>query len=1022
MTKMKMRKKMKRLIQSIIIFTTGIVLQLLVILPAGAYAKSAHTSGEEVYIVVMQQKPAIAYEGGVERLAATQPRRGEKFMANSLSVRNYRSYLKRQHNAVLAAAGIGGERKIHDYSAALNGFAARLSAKEAAAIAQQEGVVRVIKDVLRFKQTDATPRFLSLDTRQGPWRNGVEGEDVVVGVIDTGIWPEHPSFADDGTYADLGMVLDDSVYDSCDFGNSAYNGADAAFECNNKLLGGRQILATYKLVYGLTPEEFDSARDDDGHGTHTASTAAGNVGIEAAVLGIPRGSIAGIAPRARIIAYKGLGAEGGFSSDLAAAIDQAVADGCDVINYSVGGGASLTGADDIAFLFAADAGVFVATSAGNSGPDPATIGGPASVPWITAVGASTHDRAFISEIRLQGPGDPPRGLWGGSISVVKRLKNRNLVDAEGIADVAGDTTGQCLNAFEAGSFDEGDVVLCNQYDFGIARTQRVANVAAGGAGAVIFHNSAIVSVTPTDNHPLPTVHMTNAVGQPLKDYLDAHGGAVKVTLMPSKVRYARQDRRVVSRVMTSFSSRGPNPVAEDIIKPDITAPGFSILAGASPHHVGTAAQDQLFQAIMGTSMSSPQVAGIFALLKQAHPDWSPAMAKSALMTSASSWVLLEDGTPFAGPFDAGAGHVDVSPLDRNSAFSPGLAYDAGLDQYFGFLCGTEPEIFVDPEATCTSLADQGVPLDPSDLNLPSIGIADLAGSQTVVRTVTNVSAEEDSFFAWPLAPEGFRVEVEPELLTIPAGESASVAITITNVDAPIGEWRFGNLRWWSLSQPFGYRIKSPIAVKAALFDAPAEIATSGESGSIDLTLLFGYTGRYAAAGHGLEAATITSDNVSQDPDQSFDPSDGYSNAHRFTLSDAAYLRVAMPPEATEAEADLDIFVMDPEGSLVAASTNGGTAEVVDIAAPADGEWTIFVHGWATPGGDSDYEMHSWVLSAAPGGSLAITAAPSSAVLGDSGTVTAEWEAADIGQWHLGAVSHTGPEGVMGLTLIEVDNR
>jgi subtilisin family serine protease len=1022
MTEMKMRKMMKRLIQSIIIFTTGMILQLLVILPAGAYAKSAHTPGEEVYIVVMQQAPAIAYEGGQDRLAATKPGRGQKFEASAPSVRNYRNYLKREHDAVLEAAGVGGERKIHDYSAALNGFAAVLTAKEAAVIAKQEGVVRVIEDVLRFKQTDTTPRFLGLDTGRGPWLNGVDGEDVVVGVIDTGIWPEHPSFADDGTYPDLGIALDDSVYERCNFGNGDHNPEDAAFKCNNKLLGGRQVLDTYKLIYGLTPEEFDSARDDDGHGTHTASTAAGNAGIEAEVLGIPRGSITGIAPRARIIAYKGLGAEGGFSSDLAAAIDQAVADGCDVINYSVGGGASLTGADDIAFLFAANAGVFVATSAGNSGPDPATIGGPASVPWITAVGASTHNRAFISEIRLKGPGDPPRGIWGGSISVVKPLYNRNLVDAEGIPDLTGDTSGQCLNAFEAGTFNAKDVVLCNQYDFGTARTERVANVAMGGAGAVIFHNSAIVSVTPTDNHPLPTVHMTNPVGQPLKDYLDAHRGRVKVTLKPSRARYARRDQRVVPRVMTSFSSRGPNPAAEDIIKPDITAPGFSILAGASPYHVGTAAQGQLFQAIMGTSMSSPQVAGIFALLKQAHPEWSPAMAKSALMTSASNWVLLEDGTPFAGPFDAGAGHVDVSPLKRNSAFSPGLVFDAGLAQYYGFLCGTEPEIFVDPEATCTTLADQGIPLDPSDLNLPSIGIADLAGSQTVLRTVTNVSGAEDSFFAWPLAPKGFRIEVEPELLTIPAGESATVAITITNQSAPIGEWRFGNLRWWSLSQPFGYRIKSPIAVKAAYFDAPVEIAASGETGSVELPLLFGYTGTYKAAGHGLEPATVITDTVVQDPDQIFDPTDGFSNAHHFTLSGAAYLRVTMPPEATESGADLDIFVMDPDGNLVAASTNVATDEAVDIAAPADGEWTVFVHGWATPEGDSDYELFSWVLSTAPGGNLTITAAPSSAVLGESGTVVAEWEAAAKGEWHLGAVSHTGPEGVIGLTLVEVDNR
>ena len=385
---------MKRLIQRLLIFSTGCTLILTLMLPGGVLAKSANAlskkSGTDVYIVVMAQDPAIAYEGGQARMMATKPQAGERFQAQASAVKSYRRFLESEHDAALTAAGVGRDRKIYDYSAALNGFAATMTAQEAARMVQQEGVTRVIKDVMRFKQTDATPRFLGLSTRKGPWLNGVDGEGVIVGVIDTGIWPEHPSFADDDTYDDLGVVLADTdaegnVFDPCNFGNEEFNSNDAPFECNNKLLGARQMLSTYKLVYDLNPDEFDSARDDDGHGTHTASTAAGNGGIEAEVLGIPRGSISGVAPRARIIAYKGLGEEGGFSSDLAAAIDQAVADGCDVINYSVGGGASLTGADDLAFLFAALNNVFVATSAGNSGPDPATIGGPASVPWLSLI-------------------------------------------------------------------------------------------------------------------------------------------------------------------------------------------------------------------------------------------------------------------------------------------------------------------------------------------------------------------------------------------------------------------------------------------------------------------------------------------------------------------------------------------------------------------------------------------------------------------------------------------------------------
>jgi hypothetical protein len=185
---------------------------------------------------------------------------------------------------------------------------------------------------------------------------------------------------------------------------------------------------------------------------------------------------------------------------------------------------------------------------------------------------------------------------------------------------------------------------------------------------------------------------------------------------------------------------------------------------------------------------------------------------------------------------------------------------------------------------------------------------------------------------------------------------------------------------------------------------------------------FGYTGSYSAAAHGLVPATVTSDNVLQDPDQNFDPNDGYSNLHQFNLSGVAYFRIAMPPEATEADADLDIFVFNPSGQLVASSTAGGTNELVNITLPADGTWSVFVHGWAAPGGDSDYDLFSWIISATPGGNLSIDSAPAAATIGAVETVNLSWTGATAGQWHLGAVSHTGDIGLMGLTLVEVDNR
>ena len=230
----------------------------------------------------------------------------------------------------------------------------------------------------------------------------------------------------------------------------------------------------------------------------------------------------------------------------------------------------------------------------------------------------------------------------------------------------------------------------------------------------------------------------------------------------------------------------------------------------------------------------------------------------------------------------------------------------------------------------------------------------------------------------------------------------------------------GSLTWHEKNGE--YEVHSPIAVRGSLFYAPAQIEGTGESGSASLDVSFGYTGSYAAAAHGLEPAVVTSDNVLQDPNQSFDPTDGYSNAHTFSLSGEALFRIAIPPEATEPNADLDIFVYDPNGNLAASSTSGGTNELIDIVLPMDGTWTVWVHGWSAPGGDSDYDMYTWAISATPGGNMTIDSAPASATKGMQGTVDVSWTGATAGQWHLGAVSHSGDVGLMGLTLVDVDNR
>lgn len=950
------------------------------------------------YIVVMANDPIIAYEGNIRGYPATKPGKGEKINPNSAKVKKYEKFLEKNHDNSLSAAGVSSNAKVNEYTFGLNGYSAVLTEAEARAIKAQPGVTLVLEDELLQPTTDDTPGFLGLTGPAGAYATGYTGENVVVGIIDTGIWPEHPSFADDGSYAPLpgyaGLP--------CEFGNTAHNPNDVPFTCNNKLLGARQMLATYRFYLGAEPDEFDSARDDGGHGTHTASTAAGNAGVDAYVLGEYRGTVSGIAPRARIIAYKGLGNLGGFGSDLAAAIDQAVADGVDVINYSIGSGSYAIGPDDIAFLFAADAGVFVATSNGNNGPGAATTGSPASVPWLTSVGASTHPRYFQGTVST-GDGEEYFG-----VSITGGTDELPLVDA---ADYGNEL---CLSNVPFTGDISGAIVLCKRGTN--ARIDKGYAVYLGGGAGMVLYNSFDGQDQESDTHWVPAVHIQYSDGLAIKSYIDSAGTAAVAQITGGeKITVDAPD-------MAAFSSRGPNLLSGDLIKPDITAPGVQVLAGYSPFPDAGEVPGELFVSIAGTSMSSPHIAGVFALIKQAHPDWTPAMAKSAIMTTAYQDVMKEDGVTPADPFDMGAGHVNPgSPVHKGSAFQPGLVYDAGLFEYAGFTCGTDLGIFT--SGSCAFLESIGVPTDPSDLNLPSIGIEGLAASQTVQRTVTSV-ANENGWREYTVsvdAPAGYSVSVSPSTIRLKKGQSATYYVTVTNVSGSANVWSFGSLTW--TDETGNYSVYSPIAVSGALFGAPSSISGSGESGSASFDVSFGYTGAYTAAAHGLEPATVTSDTVVQDPDQTFDPNDGFSNLHQFTLSGTAYFRMILPPDAvSNSDIDLDVFVYDPNGNLAASSTNGGTDEFIEIPNPMDGTWSIYVHGWQTAGPSADYDMYTWAISATPGGNLSLDSAPTSATVGTTQSIDVSWTSATAGQWHLGAISHSDGGGLIGLTFVEVDNR
>jgi hypothetical protein len=669
----------------------------------------------------------------------------------------------------------------------------------------------------------------------------------------------------------------------------------------------------------------------------------------------------------------------------------------DVINYSIGGGAGGPGADEISFLFADAAGVFVATSAGNSGPGAATLGNPGTMPWMITVGASTQSRFFMGTATL-GNGDTYPGA-----SITYGVAEAPLVDAE---YAGGDLCGP-------GTLDPGvvagKIVLCRRG--AIARTAKSEAVFIAGGVGMIFYNNSDVDNLYSDNHFVPTVHIDNTPGLAVKAYID--GGAATAMITGEQLGLWGP-----APSMTIFSSRGMNPVSPDLIKPDITAPGHMILAGNTPTPIG-GLQGELFQAISGTSMSSPHIAGLGALLKQAHPDWSPAMIKSAMMTTAHQDVVDNDRVSPADPFDMGAGHVNPGgEWTKGSMSQPGLAYDAGLFEYAAYTCGEDFGVFT--AGSCDFLESIGVPLDPRDLNLPSIGVADLAGSHTVVRTVTSV-ANDSGWRTYDVsvdAPPGYEVTVAPSSFRLKSGDTATYEVTITNVSAPAGEWRFGSLSW--NDRTGHYHVYSPIAVRGSLFAAPAEVAGSGVSGSASFDVSFGYTGSYAAAPHGLTADAPTSGLAGQDPDQTYPSGDDASpgvQMFSYPISGAAFVRWEMVIPGPD---DIDLFLEDSSGTIVAASTSGGTDELIELLLPADDTYTLVVHGWSVPNEPLPFTLHYWEVPLASGGSLSVDSAPASATIGATESVDVSWSGLVSGTSYLGAVSHTGDAGLMGLTLVEVD--
>ncbi len=721
------------------------------------WAADPERDGLVSVILKIDVSPLAAYKGGVEGLAATEARvTGEKKL-NARSERS-KAYLEYMAQRMKATEGnivaLAPQSSVtHRYSHVFGGLTVRVPKDKVDSLINLPGVKAVYPDRIRKPDTSNSPRLIKADKMWkalGGQDNG--GEGIIIGIVDTGIWPEHPSFSDPDPSGNAYSAPPLSWGGSC----QAPNDGSTPVTCSNKLIGAKVFLDAYKAENGALPAgEFDSARDSNGHGTHVASTAAGNASVIADIMGNVVGTLSGVAPRARIAAYKACGpsTSGGscWDSDLVAAINEAVADGVDVINYSIGPGDFLvdpyTNPDDIAFLDAYKAGVFVATSAGNSGPNQDTVnhlGG-----WTTTVAASTNNRTFANTLKLKARGG---ALKVNGVSITAGIKEAtDFVLATDYGDEL------CLNPFGAGTFT-GKIVGCKR-----GTNNRVAkgyNVLQGGASGMVLYNASGTSqgVSP-DNHYLPTIHIDGPEGDRLVAYAAAYT-EIKATFTGGKAKKTQGD------VTADFSSRGGDGQTYGISKPDIAAPGVYILAANTDEPLDTTAQclGESFILMQGTSMASPHIAGAGALLKQLNPTWTPGQIKSALMTTATTKkVFKEDGDTAANPFDVGSGRIDLQ-----KAIKPGVTFDAPGDDFV-----THKN-------------------DLWNVNYPSIYIPSMGNQITITRTAHSEIIKDSKWKLSVQAPADLSITV-PTTLEIPSSGNAQFSIAINASSVPGGAVRHATI-------------------------------------------------------------------------------------------------------------------------------------------------------------------------------------------------------------------------------------
>ncbi|MBN1934999.1 MAG: S8 family serine peptidase, partial [Anaerolineae bacterium] len=864
-----------------------------------------------IYLVRLADAPLASYRGGIPGLAATSPamtgQRGLNF--KSPAVAAYTNYLAGKRAEFLKSAhqALGRQLEVtYEYYAANNGLAVTLTPEEALKIAALPGVIFVQRDFERELHTDNGPAWIGApalwDGSGVSGGVGSMGEGVVIGVIDTGINYSNPSFAAVGP---VDGYVHTNPLGAGNFLGDCAPGESYSTYCNDKLIG----------VHGYLTVNGGNPVDTDGHGSHTTSTAAGN--FVTATLVAPTTvltrTISGVAPHANIIAY----AACCTTSALTAAVDDIVEDYAAIlavdpdalmtVNYSIGSDSptdAWSDFDSVGYLNAREAGIFVATSAGNAGPGDETVGSPAGAPWLTSVGATTHDRDFVNELVDMSGGDTPApaGMQGAGITagygpalIVYAGDYGSALCATGSADAP-------TNPFPAETF-HGEIVVCDRGTY--ARVDKGLMVLQSGAGGMVLadNGDGIVS----DPHYLPAVHISLQDGIALKAWI-ASGSGHEATISGFYLDVADAN----ADILAGFSSRGANRALPDIIVPSVSAPGVSILAAYGTNNA------ILWDAISGTSMASPHVAGAAALIMALHPDWTPAEVQSALMTTAWQDVLKEDGITPADPFAMGSGRVDLTV-----AAKAGLVLDETIANY--------------------QAADPSTGGDPKTLNLASMGNGQCQTSCSWERTLRSTLDETITWTVTVDGPIDLGLSVNPVSFTLSIGGQTQAIEVAADVSAlPNDVWVFGEVVL-TPSDPGIPVARLPVAVKPTTGALPdlLQINTRRNAGSQwirDLTAVA--ITNFTVQAFGLVQADLHDIQLEEDPTND-DPFDDWTEVYYDDVTVPTGARRLVAEITASTAPDVDLYVLRDTGSdyvEVCASTTASWREYCDLTAPEAGDY------------------------------------------------------------------------------------